>query len=320
MTDLADLLHDGITTTVRDGILTDDRWEPVGVTDQFLGDADTYHARYFARSNFLGVVSRLLGLAGVQDVDGMTVLDIGSGSGSSVFPLCTLLPRARVIATDISPPLLGMLRRIADADSDLTNKPEVFCHDLHLPTFRDEVFDLVVGTAILHHLLDPHAALVNAMASLRPGGRIVLVEPLEAGSLMQSVLHERVLILLDDLGTPDHPLAKLMEAQRLDTRARLGPPAPKPWTPHLDDKWVFDVPYLRRLGRELGASHVDVHPGPSDTSHVISGVFRGTLSDAGFPLDDVPPEVWELAREIENGISPELRPMFSPTGIIVLTK
>lgn len=38
-------------------------------------------------------------------------------------------------------------------------------------------FDLVTARAVLHHVADAEAAISNLVASLRPGGAILLIEP-----------------------------------------------------------------------------------------------------------------------------------------------
>ncbi len=38
-------------------------------------------------------------------------------------------------------------------------------------------FDLVTARAVLHHVSDPEAAMANMVASLRPGGALLLIEP-----------------------------------------------------------------------------------------------------------------------------------------------
>ena len=38
-------------------------------------------------------------------------------------------------------------------------------------------FDLVTARAVLHHVADPEAAVANLVASARPGGAILLIEP-----------------------------------------------------------------------------------------------------------------------------------------------
>ena len=40
-----------------------------------------------------------------------------------------------------------------------------------------EAFDLVTARAVLHHVADAHAAIANMIASLRPGGALLLIEP-----------------------------------------------------------------------------------------------------------------------------------------------
>src|SRR5690606_7311451 len=56
----------------------------------------------------------------------------------------------------------------------------------HARDFPDGAFDLVIGRGILHHL-DPDVALAEIHPVLKPGGRVLLQEPL-----------------------PDHPLLKLL--------------------------------------------------------------------------------------------------------------
>jgi SAM-dependent methyltransferase len=39
------------------------------------------------------------------------------------------------------------------------------------------MFDLVTARAVLHHLSNPEATMANMIASLRPGGALLLIEP-----------------------------------------------------------------------------------------------------------------------------------------------
>jgi hypothetical protein len=172
----------------------------------------------------------------------------------------------------------------------------------------------------LHHLLDPRAALVNVCESLKSGGKIVLVEPLEAGSLVLSAMYGAVLHVLAGLGQGGGELAQLMRALRLDVQCRLGPPAAKPWTAWLDDKWVFDEPYLVELGAALGLSKVEVHPAQLDLTSVYEGAFRSVLSDSGNQGLEIPPAVLECVREFDRGIDQAMKKRLCPTGIIVFTK
>ena len=92
-----------------------------------------------------------------------------------------------------------MLASFVESRVELRDRVTSYCFDLHRRFFRDDTFDLVLGAAILHHLLDPRAALLNVCAGLRPGGKIVLIEPLEAGSLLPHAMYAAVLRILADL-------------------------------------------------------------------------------------------------------------------------
>lgn len=306
---------------LRDGpIFVDRQWSPAGVTAQFIADAETYRRRYFERLDFVDLVDYCLTLADVEREREIRVLDIGSGAGSSVFAACRLLPRAEILASDISPQLLRMLAAFIATRDDLRGRVKAYCFDLHRRFFRPEIFDVVIGAAILHHLLDPRAALINVAGSLKPGGKIVLIEPLEAGSLVLTAMYGAVLRALGELGQSDGELARLMKALRLDIQCRLGPPTAKPWTAALDDKWVFDEPYLVELAGQLGLSKVDIHPAQPDLTHVYEGAFRTVLSESGNGELAVPEQVWDCVRAFDRGIDPGLKQRLCPTGIIVFTK
>lgn len=314
------ILQNGVEVTQRDGYFVHSSWIPHGVTDQFLLDADTYHDRYFNRLDFLGLADHCLTAANIDRTASLTILDIGSGGGSSVFALAKLLPNARIIASDISPQLLGKLVALAGTQAELQSRIFAYCFDLHVPFFREGTFDLVYGSAIIHHLIDPLEALRHVAYSLKPGGRMVLVEPIEGGCLLLTTLYEAVLEVLQQRGATEHPIAKLMVAMRTDIHARLGVPIRKPWTERLDDKWVFNRPYLVSLAKDLGCRTVSIHVGQTDLTHLYEESFRSLLADSGNADVDIPPEVVEVVRSFDTGISNALKEYLCPTGVIVFEK
>lgn len=112
--------------------------------------------------------------------EGMTVADVGAGSGYfSVRIARRVGPRGRVLASDLQPEMLDLLRAKV-AQAKLTNVVPVLATaaDAKLP--RGEV-DLVLMVDVYHELPQPAATLAQIRAALRrepgqEGGRLALVE------------------------------------------------------------------------------------------------------------------------------------------------
>jgi len=101
------------------------------------------------------------------------VLEYGCGVGNFSFELAAVA--ARVTGIDISPESVAKARRRA---ASLDRQAMVFeVMNAEAMTFPDESFDVVVGSAILHHL-DLERASAEIMRVLRPGGRAIFLEPL----------------------------------------------------------------------------------------------------------------------------------------------
>jgi 2-polyprenyl-3-methyl-5-hydroxy-6-metoxy-1,4-benzoquinol methylase len=314
------LLRDPARFRVEQGLWTDSRRVETGVTEQFLDNADVYHERYFARTDFDEMLRLALDQTSVERQEALAVLDLGSGGGSSVFALCRLLPQAHILATDISRQLLRLLLRIRDGHSDLQQRVGAVCMDIHQPVFQESAFDLVIGAAILHHLVDPLAALKHVVGSMKPGAQMVLIEPLEAGSAVLTALFDRVDSLFYRDGQPDHPIALFCRAMRRDIHARFGPEHLKPWTAHLDDKWVFGERYLLGLAQELGCRDVRVVCAQADVTHIYAQGFYSTVADAGLDKAAIPPAIHAEIDRFDADFSNDFKRRCPPTGLIVFER
>jgi ubiquinone/menaquinone biosynthesis C-methylase UbiE len=106
---------------------------------------------------------------------GSTVADIGAGSGYMTVKLAKKVgPQGRVYANDIQPAMLELLnKRIAK--SKIANVSVVLGmqDDPRLPV---ETLDLVLMVDVYHELSQPQLMLRHIRASLKPGGRLVLLE------------------------------------------------------------------------------------------------------------------------------------------------
>ncbi len=115
----------------------------------------------------------------VLDVIGLkpddTVADVGAGSGYFTERIARrLTPRGRVIATDLQPEMLGMIRKKMAAKA-LTNVEPRLATDTESALVADSV-DVALMVDVYHELPRPDLTLHQVRTSLRRGGRLVLVE------------------------------------------------------------------------------------------------------------------------------------------------
>jgi ubiquinone/menaquinone biosynthesis C-methylase UbiE len=100
----------------------------------------------------------------------MTVADVGAGTGYFTLRLAKRV--AHVIATDLQPQMLDMLRARAGSDANIT-LVQASDHDAALPP---ACCDVVLMVDVYHELSDPPAVMAGIAKALKPDGRLVLVE------------------------------------------------------------------------------------------------------------------------------------------------
>lgn len=302
---------------LRGEIWFDPEWRPDYTSEQFLKEAGTYHAAYFKPATWTAAVQRALTISGIEPAAVKHVFDVGSGSGNTVFAALELLPNAHIAANDISPDLLAILW------SMLKDKPErerlsLYCFDLHKQFFKPDSFDLCIGGAILHHLMDPKAAIEAMSETIRPGGHLLFFEPLEPGTHIAAAMMHLLLDDLSDEGEAAEPVRLRLRAMLTDYTARFGTGNEKPWSKYLDDKWMFSGDYLRAIAKELGLKVAAVHP---ITLNGI-GTFSGTLAQAGVTPEvcpNLPGRFWRTVELFEHELG-ALQGRLSVEGIIVFGK
>jgi SAM-dependent methyltransferase len=136
-------------------------------------------------------------LASLEVQDGQTVCDLGCGNGFYTLQLAELVgPRGRVLAIDIQPEMLQMLADRAEARGVPNVVPiEGAVDDPRLP---EGAVDLVLLVDVYHEFSHPPEMLAAIRKSLRPKGRITLVE-----------------FRAEDPDVPIKPLHKMTQAQCL---------------------------------------------------------------------------------------------------------
>jgi ubiquinone/menaquinone biosynthesis C-methylase UbiE len=116
------------------------------------------------------VVERVI--AEAAPTSGMTVVDIGCGSGQLTLRVAPMVER--VLGVDISQAMIDLLMKNATTQG-ITNVEGIAMAMEHLEIPESSV-DLVISNYVLHHLRDRDkaAAVVTATKWLKPGGRLVI--------------------------------------------------------------------------------------------------------------------------------------------------
>src|ERR1700744_4768692 len=116
----------------------------------------------------------LAALAGDRPV--RRILDLGCGTGAGTFALLERFPDADVIAVDLSAHMLRQLEAKARARGLAVRVRPVEANLKEAWPPLDGDVDLAWMSAALHHMSDPARTLRQALAPLRPGGVLGLVE------------------------------------------------------------------------------------------------------------------------------------------------
>ena len=103
-----------------------------------------------------------------EDWHGRSFLDVGCGMGrNSVWPM--RYGAGEGVAVDVDERSLAAARRnLADFPTVRVERCSVY--DLPFA----ERFDIAFSIGVVHHLEDPHAALLRMVAAVKPGGRVLI--------------------------------------------------------------------------------------------------------------------------------------------------
>src|ERR1700736_2672393 len=120
-----------------------------------------------------GEPTQLVRLLGIRS--GMTVADIGAGSGYYVVRLSPIVgPHGRIIAQDVVPEYLGGLRsRVRDLGLQNVVISLGEPHDPRLPAGS---LDIAIMVHMYHEIAQPYARLYNLVPALKLGARVGIVD------------------------------------------------------------------------------------------------------------------------------------------------
>ncbi|EED35095.1 methyltransferase type 11 [Luminiphilus syltensis NOR5-1B] len=106
--------------------------------------------------------------------DGDVVADLGAGSGYFSLPIAKRVGSGRVLAIDIQPEMLDLIRQRSSADN-IQNIDTVLA-TVSDPKIPSSSVDLLLLVDAYHEFSHPREVMQGVMEGLVPGGKVILVE------------------------------------------------------------------------------------------------------------------------------------------------
>ena len=110
-----------------------------------------------------------------QQPEGISILDVATGTGDLAIMACRQLPSCTVVGCDISDGMMDIGRRKV-AEAGLSHRIQFQREDCSCLSFADSTFDAVVSAFALRNFEDLDRCLSEMRRVLRPGGRLSVID------------------------------------------------------------------------------------------------------------------------------------------------
>jgi glycosyltransferase involved in cell wall biosynthesis/ubiquinone/menaquinone biosynthesis C-methylase UbiE len=251
-----------------------------------------------------------------------TALELGAGFGGGTYAMQALYPNMRIIATELSASMLARHkkegeRRNIGADSKIL-RCQINADDL---CFNDGSFDLIFGTAILHHVFDPLRIIEEAGRLLKPEGIAIFCEPFEPGYGLLRIVYETLLLMYD------RDYIELSDAQRdyissniqvwEDLRSDM--PHTEADMLNRDDKWIFAYDYFDEAAKKAGFNTILIRPTTEESQRngLIELLYKGHTSGNKVTMPRIADK---LVFIVDNAFSKQQIEKMPYGGILILQK
>lgn len=140
-------------------------------------DDQTWAEGYYQRNkkNIARVGKRLAKLLTDKDLKNARILDVGCGFASVPIEMARVIPDANIIGIDPGEPLLNIGRELI-AKAGYSNCIKLKSGDAHHLDFKDNTFDVVINTFLLHIIEDPVQMLNEIERVTKPEGYILITD------------------------------------------------------------------------------------------------------------------------------------------------
>jgi ubiquinone/menaquinone biosynthesis C-methylase UbiE len=242
-------------------------------------------------------------------LEALSILDIGSGAGTTVFPMLELFPNSHLVATDLSLPLLARLLSTykKDYSGATTGRFTVLQMNAEAMILGDSQADVVLGADVLHHMVYPERALQEIRRVLKPDGLAVFWEGFEYGAQIMAGIFDVLLEMTSSRATSDAlsvEIIALMRNYMADLIRRRGQNKPIEVLLELDDKWYFTRSPIDEKARSAGFTRCRIE-NVYEPHNLVWSMVDHELRRGGQALAELPMWAQEKVRETEHRFSDE---------------
>ncbi len=250
----------------------------------------------------------------------INVLEIGCGFGFATLPLLELLPNSHFVATDLSLPILSLLRQIViDRKPDALSRMNFMqLNAEQIYDFNNDTFKIIAGTAVLHHLINPEKTISACQSVLSPGGVAVFFEPFENGYAILGLIYQEIVNFKEAHKLPRQTIAYFKNA--LITWRNMAKILDKTniFFIGVDDKWLFTRSFFSRFVENGLFKSLTILPLLNGKEEIFSKVLK--VQTTGNNIQSLPNWVWEISHKYDDSFSAELVSDLMTEGIVILHK
>ena len=271
----------------------------LGVTSRYTTDA-VQDFEKFQNNNYLeGLLLQSVSFFGIKVPD--EILELGCGAGNLTIPLLRNTA-ANIFATDISRQQLKILSSLLNSNHS-QDRVRLIQLDNSTEFFENETFDLIVGSAIAHHLIDPLVLIRLSLQWLRVDGSLLLFEPVLSGSL---IVREAILEILNSVSA-DLPseVFNFLDGIALDIAARSDSLTKLSHEQRrkLDDKSFVDVNLIKQKFNNVAVRVMPIldHSSKRVLSQHVENILKYYLLWEKFDL--LPQKFWKILEAYDERFS-----------------
>ena len=235
-----------------------------------------------------------------------------------MIPLLDRYPHAFVVAVDISTQLLAILRDHLAAHAAYRGRYALVCMDASIDRYRAGAFDLAVGAAILHHVIEPRQVIAACARALRPGGAALFFEPFALGHALLALAYRAIVAEAKRRRERAPGITMLVRLLR-DYTVRMRD-KPDRALLRLDDKWMFSRSFFEAAMRDAAWADCRMYPINGAISPLTDQTRINLRLGMGAEESALPRWAWQRLAEYESAFPDEARRDLIFEGAVILSR